>query len=282
MSARNRALNVTCESKPVCSSRQAGACPTVTITKALVRPMANGLALLFPTAYRLRKSGSRTRHRLGGVIEKPAPKCGGCGAGLLLFADLDATDPVLAGDHPFQRLPLYYCCSCPGPVFYQVAPNGTASPFAVESDGGEEAPFEEPPKSLAKSFLTLEEIPPATLEIVEIARRRDGLETLNKSQRVLLRALLGRRPDAPCDVTFSQIGDCTFSYQGLEELRDVRCPNKECPNRRRTRPESRYRPLAVLDVWNDPFWDIKPLDAVEIGFGVCPGCFCIRSKYGCT
>ena len=233
------------------------------------------------TAFRLKKSKHKTTHRLGGHGPSPTPQCGGCGTALVLFADLDATDGRLRGDHPFTRLPLFYCCSCPGPIYYCVDQRDI-SVIASPPDRYEEAPFNDPPTALPPGFLSLESISAEMEGIIEtVFRKQDGYESLTRGQKQSLNELLGRRSRMMWDPFFSQLGGFLTTYQGGESLPDI-CPNTGCPFRRRKKKEFKYRPLAVLDLWSDHFWGITPADAVQIVYSVCPGCFCIAAKYTCT
>ena len=226
------------------------------------------------TGYRLQKTSRKTRHHLGGGTG--GPPCGACGTPLILFADLDATDQRLSGDHSLQRLPLYYCCSCPGPVYYQIESNGKASAIPSHAHESEEAPFENPPKFLRAGFLNLTPISAGAERAIFMAVKQDGFDSLSKSQMAEIATILGRRPRGRWEMYFSQIGGVPLTFQGEEGMPDI-CPNRRCPIRRRRRDEFKYRPLAVLDLWNDDFWPIKPLDAVQIVFHVCPGCLCISA-----
>jgi len=231
--------------------------------------------------FRLQKASKRTRHRLGGRSQSPAPVCAACNTPLIQFADLDARDKLLHNDYPFKRLPLYYCCSCPGPVYYRVTKTGDVEVLRSKRELYEEAPFENPPNVLGSGFLSIRKIGSEAEDAIFAAHKENGFETLSKSQRAAISSVLGRSAKGRWDVYFSQLGGLPLSYQGDEGKPGI-CPNTECKIRRRKREEHKYRPLAVLDLWNDHFWGIKPLDAVQIVYHICPGCFCISAKYTCT
>jgi len=233
-----------------------------------------------PVGYRIQKSTRRTRHLLGG--DSPSAACGACGTPLILFANLDAADQRLRNDHKLKRLPLYYCCSCPGPVFYQVSGNGNVQVLPSRNEPYDEAPFENPPNALRPGFLTLKLIR-AELEtaIFKVVAGSDEFKSLTKSQLSEISSVLGRKPRGRWEMYFSQVGGLPLSFQGEEGMPDI-CPNRSCTYRRRKRAEFKFRPLAVLDLWNDNFWQVKPLDAVQVVFHICPGCHCISAKYTCT
>jgi hypothetical protein len=237
-----------------------------------------------PTGYRLQKASRKTQHRLGGSPRAGSPPCGACGMPLVLFADLDATDRRLRGNYGLKRLPLYYCCSCPGPVYYLIRPNGNVEVVKSKPDIYEEAPFENPPRSLQPGYLTLKPISAgAETSIFKSVKsvKLDQFKSLSKSQLAEISKILGRKPRGPWDLYFSQIGGAPLSFQG-EEGKPDHCPNRNCEFRRRKREEFQFRLLAVLDLWNDKFWLIKPLDAVQIVYHICPGCNCVSAKYTCT
>jgi len=232
-------------------------------------------------SYRIAKSPRRTAHRLGGRARSSAPTCGICGKDLVLFADLDGTDRRLRADYPLKRLLLYYCCSCPGPVHYRVTKSGGVKVFQDTREASEEAPFDNPPVSLTRGYLRLDEIDADTLKILQTAESTEGFNSLNRNERKQIAETLGRMPGGRWDCYFSQLGGYPNSFQGGEGVPGM-CPNPKCPYRRRRRHEFRFRPLAVLDLWSDTFWGIKPADAVQIVYSICPGCYCIAAKYTCT
>jgi hypothetical protein len=230
--------------------------------------------------FRIRKTSNRTRHRMGGQCQLSAPACGSCGTSLVFFADIDFADKRFSIAN-LGRLPLLYCCSCPGPVQYQVISGKRINVFPLKREPYEEAPFERPPVSLPRAYLSLTEISEEAESAILTAKGEDRFDSLTKPQRKLIESVLGRRPDSRWDIYFSQIGGYPLSFQDDEGLPD-RCPNRDCPNHRRKMDGSRYRKLAVLDLWNDDFWGIKPLDAVQIVFNICPACHSIAAKYTCT
>jgi len=235
----------------------------------------------FATGYRLCKTSKRTRHRLGGRPPKPNPACAACGEPLVLFASIDTTDKQLQSEYPLAHLPLYYCCSCPGPVYYQVTKAGKVKSYAVKREPYEEAPFENPPQELSPGYMRLKAIRAELESPIFNAIKQDGFDLLTKSQLAEISAVLGRKPAGRWEMYFSQVGGVPLSFQGDEGKPDI-CPNIGCRYRRRRRGEYKYRPLAVLDLWSDSFWGIKPLDAVQIVYHICPGCYCISAKYTCT
>ena len=237
----------------------------------------------FDTAYRLQKSIKPTRHRLGGrrAID---PKCAICRTPLVLFADFDATDPRLEGAHSLRRLPLYYCCSCPGPVYYRVLDNGGVKVVPAKAEPYDECPFTNPPRLLPSGYLQLCPVPTEVEAAIIAARKDNGFESLSASQLRDIAKVLGRKPRGRWSLYFSQLGGYPRSFQGGDEGKPPSCPNLSCPNRRRRRQEFKYRPLAVLDLWERRFWGPRKamLDALQIVFHICPGCHCIAAKYTCT
>jgi len=233
------------------------------------------------TGFRIEKATKKTKHRLGGSPVPKTPDCAACENPLILFAEFDGSDKLFGGNLPVNRLPLYYCCSCPGPIFYQVGNNGKIKVLRSTREPYEEAPFENPPKALAPAYLSLRPIDAEEEEAVFAAHRKAGFDALGETQVAAISRVLGRKAKERWDVYFSQLGGLPLSYQGEEGKPSV-CPNKGCRFRRRKRAEFAFRPLAVLDLWNDRFWGLKPLDAVQIVYHICPGCFCISAKYTCT
>src|SRR5688572_18498910 len=238
----------------------------------------------FNTAYRLQKSIKPTGHRLGGRQQAIAPKCAICRTPLVLFADFDATDPRLQGAHSLRRLPLYYCCSCPGPVYYRVLANGGVKVVPAEAEPYDECPFTNRPRLLPSGYLQLRPVPTEVEAAIIAARKDNGLESLSTSELRGIAKVLGRTPRGRWSLYFSQLGGYPRSYQGGDEGKPDACPNVSCPNRRRRRQEFKYRPLAVLDLWEDRFWGPRKTmpDALQIVFHICPGCHCIAAKYTCT
>ncbi len=236
----------------------------------------------FSRGFRLRRSSKRSNHRIGGQSQSPVPKCGTCGAALSLFANLDATDHRLKGNHLLKRLPFYYCCSCPGPVYYRVQANGRVTPIPAKAAQYEECPFESQPRELPSGYLELREIPEELARTMLIAQEPNQFQELTKNELREIAAVLGRKPQGRWDLYFSQVGGAPITYQGGDEGKPGSCPNTKCPNRRRRKREFEYRRLAVLDLWNDTFWLRKPKDALQIVFHICPGCFTVAAKYTCT
>lgn len=233
-------------------------------------------------AFRLKKATGLSRHVLGGRGQMPAPGCGACQNPLMLFANLDAKSREISCPDGLSRIPLYYCCRCPGPVYYTVDRGGRIAPIRTRLTTGEEAPFANPPGQLPRGGLTLIPISEELNEAITVRFSGIHFGQLSKSQLKEIVKLTGKRPIDWFDMHFSQLGGFPRAYQGGEESTPRICPNKNCPIRRRTRTEFKYRPLAVLDLWNDKFWRITPLDAVQIVFSICPGCFTIAAKYTCT
>jgi hypothetical protein len=223
-------------------------------------------------------------------MHSPQAKCGLCKAPLVLFADFDATDQQLRGDHGLSRLPLLYCCSCPGPVHYLVSNSGDVTTIPSEEQYigdllgddfiDEECPFTDRPKVIPKGYLTLIEISAELDRLIVPALTTEGFAALTPSDKQKLAALLGREPVGRWEMYFSQIGGYPNSYQGDEGKPDV-CPNPECPLRLKRGQEFQYRPLAVLDLWDDEFWGLDK-DALQIVYHICPGCMCISAQYTCT
>jgi hypothetical protein len=202
----------------------------------------------------------------------------------VLFANLDATDPRLRGEHSLRRLPLYYCCSCPGPVYYRVLPRGGTKVVPAEAEAYDECPFDGWPHVLPSGYLTLHQVTAEVDGAIVAARRDAGFASLSKSQLQAIADVLGRKPGGQWDLYFSQLGGYPRSFQGGDEGKPDKCPNLSCPIRRRRRQEFKYRPLAVLDLWYDQFWGPHDAmhDALQIVYHICPGCFCISAKYTCT
>src|SRR5262249_5684657 len=142
-------------------------------------------------------------------------------------------------------------------------------------------PFENPPKLLRPGFLALKPIGATVETAIFRAVKQGGFDSLSKPEMTKISKLLGRRPRGSWEMYFSQVGGVPLSFQGDEGMPRI-CPNRRCPTRRKRRDEYKFRPLAVLDLWHDSFWPIKPLDAVQIVFHICPGCLCISAQYTCT
>jgi hypothetical protein len=233
-----------------------------------------------PTGYRLQTTTEKTRHRMGGRRRTGSPSCGCCGTPLILFADLDASDRLLRGDHQLTRLPLYYCCSCPGPVYYQIADDGDVRVIPSKRERWDETPFEKP-AAVQAGYLTLKPINPEIEKPIYSAVKLDGFDSLTKAQLGEISTLLGRRPRGRWEMYFSQVGGVPISFQG-DEGKPRFCPNRDCDYRLKRREEFKFRPLAVLDLWNDHFWLVNRQHAVQIVYHICPGCHCVSAKYTCT
>lgn len=231
-------------------------------------------------AFRITKAEGRTRHMLGGRTKAAAPSCGACQRPLLRFANLDAK--AIAEVCEFARLPLYFCCHCPGPVYYTLNGHGLITTIRTRPSIGEEAPFQDSPSELPRGYVKL--IPIGAVLNEAISNRFSGVsfELLPGSLLKEITKLMGQKPTGWSNMYFSQFGGFPRSYQGGREGTPRICPNNRCAIRRRTKPEFKYRPLAVLDLWNDKFWGIKPLDAVQVVYSICPGCKTIAAKYTCT
>jgi len=232
------------------------------------------------TPYRLVKSKRPTRHQLGGQMKSEIPKCSICNNALVLFANLDATDSRLKGEHSLNRLPLLCCCSCPGPVHYHVNRSAKIRVLPAKVEAYDECPFTSWPHALSKGYLSLVRISDQADRALIKASFTEGFEALDAGELAAISHVLGRKPAGRWDCYFSQIGGYPNSYQGGEGKPDI-CPNVRCPIRRRRRAEFRYRPLAVLDLWHDRFWGHRS-DALQIVYHICPGCFSISAKYTCT
>ncbi len=235
----------------------------------------------FDQAYRLRKSKKRTAHRLGGKRSGKSPRCNGCDSPLVLFVDLDLRRPPFAAEFPIDRLPLYYCTACPGPVYYIVNSTGAVQPVPATEDDGDENPFSKPLPKLPAAYCELIKVPPELERPVFDAIKGEGHKSLTAEQLRQFTRILGRKTAGRWDMYFSQVGSYPISFQGEEGL-PVRCPNRSCSHRRRKSANSGFRPLAVLDLWNDRFWGFKRHDALQIVYHICPGCHCISAKYTCT
>lgn len=234
----------------------------------------------FRQGYRLQKSTKRTGHRLGGRFQPKPPHCAICDQPLVLFANLDATDARLKGDHSLKRLPLFCCCSCPGPVHYQVNKRAGVRMLPAEAEPYDECPFTDWPRVIRSGYLSLVTISEEADHAFLKASSSEGFEALSATELGAISYVLGRKPKGRWDCYRSQIGGYPSSFQGGEG-KPVICPNARCPVRRRRRDEFRYRPLAVLDLWSDRFWGHRS-DALQIVYHICPGCFSISAKYSCT
>jgi hypothetical protein len=257
--------------------------PPLTLAEKLERERAarQSITPFLATGYRIQKSTKPTRHRMGGRLRSEKPCCTVCGKPCVLFANLDATDRRLRGDYPFQRLPLYCCCACPASLHYRMEQSGRVQVLPSKAEEYEECPFSDWPAEMPRGFLSLVEISPETDQALTKALLQEGFETLTTTERKAISRILGRKPSHSVDVYLSQIGGYLNSFQGGEEGKPDRCPNRSCTVRRRKRLEFQYRPLAVLDLWNDRFWG-DPQDALQIVYHICPGCFSISAKYTCT
>ncbi len=233
----------------------------------------------FENAFRIQVSTSKSRHKRGGR-SRIIPNCSVCGIKLIQFANFDCTMKGLKGALPFSRLPLYYCCSCPGPVYYQFDSNNETVVFRTKREAYDEAPFSNPPDHLEAGFLELIAITKSAEEAIKSSQANEGFKKLKPEQLQELTHLIGRKPAGRWDLYFSQIGGYPQSYQGDEGVPDA-CVNSKCKFRRRRRFEFQYRVFAVLDLWNDQFWNVSN-DAAQIVFSICPGCFTIAAKYTVT
>src|SRR5262249_14522732 len=160
----------------------------------------------------------------GGTLDGQAPKCSSCGKALLLFANFDVSDLPLKVSYPAARLPLYYCCSCPGTVYYRISKAGKVIALPSENAPCEEAPFEAPPEVLAAGHLRLKPIDAAIEAPIYDAMVSNAFESLGDSQLATITAVLGRKPAGRWDLYFSQLGGVPLSYQG-DEGKPSSCPN---------------------------------------------------------
>jgi len=113
----------------------------------------------------VKPSGSRFRHRMGGLDYDAAPLCTVCDRALKAYVLLDLSDPRLGIEADRRTLPILYChnCETPADLFaYRIAPNG-AIQIVRQYRGG---PFEGWPQPRGEHGIELTPVPERLNEIL--------------------------------------------------------------------------------------------------------------------
>jgi hypothetical protein len=104
--------------------------------------------------YRVTLDQNNTQdHWRGGKPQHENAECPICNKPLLLFWDINCSDPRFRAEMPelfgkLERLPLYYCCRRPEPTCYRVVSRDCIQTFRPSLHSYEESPFVSYPNHL--------------------------------------------------------------------------------------------------------------------------------------